>query len=52
MRGIKIPKQNFALKLQGEAYAQRGAYLQDTTVFAGHYCICQIVPFKRSRIFP
>ena len=37
MRGIKIPQQDFALKMQvggggGGAYAQGGAYLWDTTV--------------------
>ena len=31
MRGIKIPQQDFALKMQG-AYARGGAYLWDTTV--------------------
>ena len=35
MRGIKIPLQDFALKMQGEAYARGGAYLRDTTVMAG-----------------
>ena len=32
MRGIKIPHQDFALKMQGGAYAQGG-------VFSGHYGI-------------
>ena len=35
MWGIKIPKQEFALKMQGGLCARRvggGAYLQDTTV--------------------
>ena len=32
MRGIKIPHYEFALKMQGGAYARRGAYLRDTTV--------------------
>ena len=33
MHGIKIPQQDFALKMQvGGAYAQGGAYLWDTTV--------------------
>ena len=33
MRGIKIPLQDFALKMQGGAYARGGgAYLRDTTV--------------------
>ena len=35
MRRIKIPKQDFALKMQGGgggAYARGGAYLWDTTV--------------------
>ena len=40
MRGIKIPLQDFALKMQGRggggggggAYARGGAYLWDTTV--------------------
>ena len=32
MCGIKIPKREFALKMQGGgAYAQGGAYLRDTT---------------------
>ena len=35
MCGIKIPLQDFALKMQrGRAYAQEGAYLWDTTVHA------------------
>ena len=34
MRGIKIPQQDFALKMPGGAYARGGAYLQDTTVLA------------------
>ena len=29
---IKIPLQDFALKMQGGAYARGGAYLRDTTV--------------------
>ena len=32
MHGIKIPQQDFALKMQGGAYARGGAYLWDTTV--------------------
>ena len=32
MRRIKIPQQDFALKMPGGAYAQGGAYLRDTTV--------------------
>ena len=32
MHGIKIPPQDFALKMQGGAYAQGGTYLRDTTV--------------------
>ena len=37
MRGIKIPQQDFALKMPGGgggggAYARGGAYLRDTTV--------------------
>ena len=32
MRGIKIPPQDFPLKMQGGAYARGGAYLRDTTV--------------------
>ena len=36
MRGIKIPLQDFALKMQGrlmhEAYARGGAHLRDTMV--------------------
>ena len=38
MRGVKIPLQDFALKIRGEgvgggAYARGGAYLQDTTIY-------------------
>ena len=33
MRGIKIPQQEFVLKLQGDLCA-REAYLRDTTVHA------------------
>ena len=36
MRGIKIPQQEFAQKLQGEAYVQWG-------VFVGHYGIIWIL---------
>ena len=32
MCGIKIPLQDFALKMQGGAYARGGAYLRDPTV--------------------
>ena len=32
MRGIKVPQQDFALKVPGGPYARRGAYLRDTTV--------------------
>ena len=32
MREIKIPPQDFALKMQGGAYARGGVYLWDTTV--------------------
>ena len=32
MRGIKIPQYEFALKMQGGAYARGEAYLRDTTV--------------------
>ena len=32
MSGIKIPQYEFALKMQGGAYARGGAYLRDTTV--------------------
>ena len=32
MRGIKIPPQDFALKMQGEFMRGGGAYLRDTTV--------------------
>ena len=39
MRGIKIPLQDFALKMQ-RAYARGGAYLRDTTV----YCYIHTVP--------
>ena len=33
MRRIKIPLQDFALKMQGGAYARGEAYLRDTTVY-------------------
>ena len=33
MRGIKIPQYEFALKMQGGAYARGGAYLRDTMVY-------------------
>ena len=32
MRGIKIPQQYFALKMQGGLMREGGAYLRDTTV--------------------
>ena len=32
MRGIKIPLQDFALKIQGGLMREGGAYLRDTTV--------------------
>ena len=32
MRGIKIPQQDFAPKMQGGGLCARGVYLQDTTV--------------------
>ena len=32
MRGMKIPPQDFALKMQGELNARGGAYLRDSTV--------------------
>ena len=32
MHWIKIPQQDFALKIPGGAYARGGAYLRDTTV--------------------
>ena len=32
MRGIKIPKQDFALKMQGGFMRKRWVYLQDTMV--------------------
>ena len=34
MCGIKIPQQEFTLKVQGGAYARGGAYLWDTMVSA------------------
>ena len=34
MGGVKIPLQDFALKMQGGAYARGGAYLRDTTVYS------------------
>ena len=43
MRGIKIPPQEFALKMHGGgAYARGGAYLWDTTVHIFMYCHKQI----------
>ena len=54
MCGIKVPQQEFVLKMQGGAYARGGggAYLRDTTVFQsteatlvqrpGHPC-CQVL---------
>ena len=45
MRGIKIPRQEFALKMQwgggGGAYVRGGAYLRDTT-----RCCTYIVAMK------
>ena len=32
MRGIKIPQQDFALKMPGGLMREGGAYLRDTTV--------------------
>ena len=32
MHGIKIPLQDFVLKMQGELMREGGAYLRDTTV--------------------
>ena len=32
MRGIKIPQQDFALKMPGGLMLEGGAYLRDTTV--------------------
>ena len=37
MRRIKIPLQDFALKMQGGAYARGGAYLRDTTVYGSFF---------------
>ena len=31
MRGMKIPLQDFVLKMQGRAYTRGGVYLRDTT---------------------
>ena len=43
MRGIKIPQYEFALKMQGGAYARGGAYLRDTTVVSQEsWCISHI----------
>ena len=33
MRGIKIPQQEFALKMQGGLMREGGAYLRDITVY-------------------
>ena len=33
MRGIKIPQQDFALKMQGSVMREGGSYLQNTTVY-------------------
>ena len=35
MCGIKIPLQDFTLKMQGGLMREGGAYLRDTTVLAG-----------------
>ena len=32
MRGIKVPPQDFPLKMQGRLMREGGAYLRDTTV--------------------
>ena len=37
MHRIKIPQQDFALKVQGGAYVRGGAYLRDTTVSVNLY---------------
>ena len=42
MRGIKIPQQDFALKMQGGAYARGGAYLRDITV----YCVIFVIQIQ------
>ena len=36
MRGIKIPQQDFALKMPGGLMHEGGAYLRDTTVYIKH----------------
>ena len=36
MHGIKIPLQDFALKMRGGGYVQGGAYSRDTTVYTVH----------------
>ena len=42
MRGIKIPQQEFALKMQGELMREGGGGGGGGGVFAGHYgnCVC------------
>ena len=37
VRGIKIPQQDFALKMQGGLMHEEGAYLRDTTVHTDNY---------------
>ena len=44
MRGIKIPQYEFALKMQGGAYARGGAYLRDTTVVLYHESVGRVWP--------
>ena len=47
MRGIKIPQQDFALKMLGG-----GAYARGGGVFAGHYGICHAHPTGQHIIRP
>ena len=39
MHGIKIPPQDFPLKMQGGAYARGGVYLRDTMVYTCVQCL-------------
>ena len=43
MRWIKIPPQDFALKMQGGGLCARGAYLRDTTVNRAMVRICTMI---------
>ena len=42
MRGIKIPQQDFALKMPGGLMREGGAYLRDTTVLSWNRCCVSV----------